>query len=104
MRFKKEIWLYSEDGEYFNSDEYESKEAAIKMARKKGIKGCFYVGKKEDASIPIIHYTRPVLQDTKENIARNVFFKWIDDSGHDSNWYKIVDIDKINHNVGIIDE
>lgn len=29
MEEEKEIWLYSWNGEYFESDEYESKEEAI---------------------------------------------------------------------------
>ena len=121
MEFKKDVWLYSKDGEYFDSHEYESKEAAIKAARNEGFESCFYVGKKEDASIPTIH-TNHVLEDIQEDIydecgesgenwvqgmkdedikkldnkLNNIFFKWINESGYNPNWYKIVDVEKIN--------
>ncbi|HFL3653912.1 TPA: hypothetical protein ACG3P3_001636 [Clostridioides difficile] len=97
MEFKKDVWLYSKDGEYFDSHEYESKEAAIKAARNEGLESCFYVGKKEDASIPTIH-TNHVLEDiqTLDNKLNNTFFKYIDESGHSTNWYKIVNVEKIN--------
>ncbi|MDM9944037.1 hypothetical protein [Clostridioides difficile] len=118
MEFKKEVWLYSKDGKYFDSNEYESKEMAIKAARNEGFENCFYVGKKEDASIPTIN-TNYVLKDVQEDIydkseeneekgkknedikilenkLNNTFFKYIDESGNSTDWYKIVDIEKIN--------
>ncbi|MCC0686137.1 hypothetical protein [Clostridioides sp. ZZV14-6345] len=62
MQENKEIWLYSWDDEYFESDEYESKKDAVEAAKEElrelGELKDFeqvYVGKREDVSIPSIN-------------------------------------------------
>lgn len=56
---QKDVWLYSWDNKYLSSDEYESKEEAIQVAKEElkefgNFGESIYVGKKEEVSIPNI--------------------------------------------------
>ncbi|MGS5517698.1 hypothetical protein AB8L61_17055 [Clostridioides difficile] len=123
MQNKKDVWLYSKDREYFDSDEYESKEAAIKGAVKDGITKIVYVGKREEAYIPcvdaenILDYVQDriddefgefgeswssYVKDEDEKILddrlNEVFSKWVDEFGYKPDWYMVVDVEEIKLN------
>ncbi|EGT4600684.1 hypothetical protein DFW26_14650 [Clostridioides difficile] len=120
MQNKKDVWLYSKDRGYFDSDEYESKEAAIKGAVKDGITKIVYVGKKEEAYIPcvdaenILDYVQDRIDDefgefgeswssyikdedekTLDDRLNEVFENWINEFGYKPYWYMVVDVEEI---------
>ncbi|MGS5517783.1 hypothetical protein AB8L61_17480 [Clostridioides difficile] len=120
MQNKKDVWLYSKDREYFDSDEYESKEAAIKGAVKDGITKIVYVGKREEAYIPcvdaenILDYVQgriddefgefgeswsSYIKDEDEKILddrlNEAFSKWVDEFEYKPDWYMVVDVEEI---------
>lgn len=120
MQNKKDVWLYSKDREYFDSDEYESKEAAIKGAVKDGITKIVYVGKREEAYIPcvdaenILDYVQDRIDDefgefgeswssyikdedekTLDDRLNEVFENWINEFGYKPYWYMVVDVEEI---------
>ncbi|MCC0641764.1 MULTISPECIES: hypothetical protein [unclassified Clostridioides] len=120
MKNKKDVWLYSKDREYFDSDEYESKEAAIKGAVKDGITKIVYVGKREEAYIPcvnaenILDYVQDRIDDefgefgeswssyvkdedekTLDDRLNEVFENWINEFGYKPYWYMVVDVEEI---------
>ncbi|MCZ1090830.1 hypothetical protein O0889_01025 [Clostridioides difficile] len=128
MQNKKDVWLYSWDGEYFASDEYESKEEAI-LGAKEEIKRfgeterLVYVGKKEEVNIPDIDAEDALerVQDRiddefggfgedwfenirvediliLENRISEVFKKWIDEFGYKPYWFSVRDTKEIELN------
>ncbi|HGM3774727.1 TPA: hypothetical protein ACKOHV_003039 [Clostridioides difficile] len=128
MQSEKDVWLYSWDGEYFASDEYESKEEAI-LGAKEEIKRLgeterlVYVGKKEEVNIPDIDAEDALerVQDRiddefggfeevwfenirVEDIAiledkiSEVFKKWIDEFRYKPYWFSVRDIEEIELN------
>ncbi|MBY2443994.1 hypothetical protein KWX03_08945 [Clostridioides difficile] len=128
MEFKKDVWLYSWDDECFSSDEYESKEKAIEVAkeelRKLGeFKRWVYIGKKEEAYIPcldaenILDYVQDrindefgefgeswssYIKDEDEKILddrlNEVFEKWIEEFGYKPHWFVVRDTEEIELN------
>ncbi|MCC0627735.1 MULTISPECIES: hypothetical protein [unclassified Clostridioides] len=131
MQENKEIWLYSWDDEYFESDEYESKEKAVEAAKEElerigDFEENVYVGKREDVSLPRIDIedtvervqeliddefgecgegwiTRIEDEDIKilDNELNEVFSKWIDEFGYKPTWFKITDVEEIKLSKGV---
>ncbi|MFL8710748.1 hypothetical protein Q3304_08280 [Clostridioides sp. GD02377] len=125
MEGEKEIWLYSWNGEYFASDEYESKEEAIQGAKKElkrtgEFKKIVYVGKRKEAFIPcvdaenILDYVQDRIDDEfgefgeswsshikdehkeiLDNRLNEVFENWINEFGHKPYWSIVIDIEDI---------
>ncbi|HGE7939118.1 TPA: hypothetical protein ACGDVW_003426 [Clostridioides difficile] len=123
MKSEKDVWLYSENRGRFDSDEYESKEAAIKGAIKDGITKIVYVGKKEEAYIPcldsenILDYVQDRIDDEFGEFGENwssyikdedekilddrlneVFENWINEFEYKPDWCIVVDVEEIELN------
>ncbi|HBH3652734.1 TPA: hypothetical protein KSK13_003394 [Clostridioides difficile] len=121
----KDIWLYSWDDEYFESDGYKSKKEAIEAAkeelRKFGeFKRWVYVGKRKNVNIPNIN-AETALEHVQESIddrfgecgrywfegicvedimilgdrISEVFKKWIDEFGYNPKWFMVVDVEEV---------
>lgn len=125
MKENEEIWLYSWDNERFSSDEYESKEEAIKGAKVEierfGEFGEYvYIGKKEEVNIPgidveeILEMVQDRIDDefdelgedwssnmkdedkkTLDDRLNEVFEKWIDEFGYKACWFVVRDTEEI---------
>lgn len=122
MEEGKEIWLYSWNGEYFASDEYESKEETIQGAKEElkrtgEFKKIVYVGKRKEASIPTIDaekildyvqdriddefgvswssYIKDEHEEILDNRLNEVFENWINEFGYKPFWSIVTDIEEI---------
>ncbi|HFL3653769.1 TPA: hypothetical protein ACG3P3_001493 [Clostridioides difficile] len=125
MEGKKESWLYSWNGEYFASDEYESKEQTIQGAKEElertgEFKKIVYVGKKKEADIlcvdaeNILDYVQDRIDDEfgefgeswssyikdehkeiLDNRLNEVFENWINEFGYKPYWSIVIDIEEI---------
>ncbi|HBG4432926.1 TPA: hypothetical protein KQD81_003532 [Clostridioides difficile] len=128
INMQKDVWLYSWDSKYLSSDEYESKEEAIQVAKEElkefgNFGESIYVGKKEEVSIPNIDIEEALEriqkkiddevgecgEDWFENICvedmiilsnrvNEVFEKWIDEFGYKPYWFKLTDKEEIELN------
>lgn len=125
MQENKEIWLYSWDDEYFESDEYESKGKAVEAAKEElkrieDFEEIVYIGKREDVRLPGID-VEDALERVQELIddefgecgegwitrikdkyieildsrLNEVFFKWIGEFEYKPTWFKITDVEEI---------